>query len=215
MSARERAREGAGAPKELRRRPHPQWCHNRCSCDSPVPRDPPKGTLLARGVKWCARCGFLIPSLSPEEPSDEAIEQVIAAIGREADECDRMSEWSDRKEKYGPQLKEKAKAWRLAATRLRQRGGDKSEISSWPRPPKNPPIAHPSPEPEGERIEELRKIVDAVFLFLNSYAKDPHNMGKDPRSTSSISPHAIIAEVYAMLAPAHAILHPSNSEEEG
>lgn len=55
-------------------------------------------------------------------------------------------------------------------------------------------------------LAAVKERVDETFILLNAYAADPYNMGGDARKQASISPHAVLAEVYATLAPASGLL---------
>lgn len=59
-----------------------------------------------------------------------------------------------------------------------------------------------------EELDNLvRDSLNRAFQIMNAYAEDPYNMGGDARNISSISPHTILAEIYATLAPAQIALN--------
>ncbi len=57
-----------------------------------------------------------------------------------------------------------------------------------------------------EREKDIHARLSQAFVLMNEYAKDPFNMGGDPRNLSRIEPQSILAEVYLILAPAQVAL---------
>ena len=50
-------------------------------------------------------------------------------------------------------------------------------------------------------LETVGVCMNDAFRLMNAYAKNPYN-GNGPGSHAGTSPHAVLAEVYMILAPA-------------
>jgi hypothetical protein len=61
-------------------------------------------------------------------------------------------------------------------------------------------------EVDDKIIIMMKQRIDHAFMEMNTYAKDPYNMGGDAQLQSRILPTDILANVYMELAPVSAAL---------